>query len=393
MHLIKYPSMIKVVNLFLLVVLIASCKNNSADTTVSVNERKILVNKRPYLIKGICYHPVPIGSDKRDFSSLTEDLALMKEAGINTIRVYEPIDNEVVLDEINKAGFMVVIGFGYDQGGVYDILSGTYIDYVEKYKNHNAILMWELGNEYNYHPEWFENDIKNWYKKMDKAALTIHEIDKNHLVTTAHGELPDSMALSNSPNIDVWGMNVYRWDNPEEIFEQWKTISNKPMYLSEAGYDKGVNEKAQADANVAILEGVCNNQEICSGVALFSFTDGWIDWNMVLDKQGGPNWFENWCMAPVIVDPENDEVYFTPIYYTMAHFSRYLRPGAVRIGLINSDKDVLVTAVQNPKDSIAVVILNEEEQVKEIKLSLAESNVTIQINGKTIQAIIIPNSI
>ena len=40
---------------------------------------------------------------------------------------------------------------------------------------------------------------------------------------------------------------------------------------------------------------------------------GWVDWNMVLDRQGGPNWFKNWCIAPVIVDPEQDEVYFTPL--------------------------------------------------------------------------------
>ena len=49
---------------------------------------------------------------------------------------------------------------------------------------------------------------------------------------------------------------------------------------------------------------------------LNNWVDGWIDWNMVLDKQGGPNWFKNWCVAPVIVDPEADEVYFTPLYYT-----------------------------------------------------------------------------
>jgi hypothetical protein len=283
---IKYNSVIRIVKMFFLLVLVASCATSLTDTTVMVKERKILVNKRPYLIKGICYHPVPIGSTKRDFSRLTEDLALMKEAGINTIRVYEPIDNSAVLDEISEAGFKLIIGFGYNQEGVYDILSGTYSAYVEKYKNHKAILMWELGNEYNYHPERFENDIENWYKIMDMAAITIHEIDNNHPVTTAHGELPDSLALSSSPNIDVWGMNVYRWDNPEELFEQWKAVSNKPMYLSEAGgdsymtitkagYDKGVNEKAQADANDAVLESVFDNLEICSGVALFSFTDGW----------------------------------------------------------------------------------------------------------------------
>jgi glucosylceramidase len=65
---------------------------------------------------------------------------------------------------------------------------------------------------------------------------------------------------------------------------------------------------------------------------LNNHVDGWVDWNMVLDRQGGPNWAKNWCVAPVIVDQEQDEVYFTPLYYTLAHFSRFIRPGAVRIG-------------------------------------------------------------
>ena len=113
---------------------------------------------------------------------------------------------------------------------------------------------------------------------------------------------------------------------------------------------------------------------------------------MVLDKNGGPNWFKNWCVAPIIVDPNMDEVYYTPIYYVMAHFSKFIRPGAVRIGTNSSDNDLLVTAVKNTDNSIAVVLFNENEQVKNINLSLDESNVTIQINGQAIQTVIIPNT-
>ena len=94
----------------------------------------------------------------------------------------------------------------------------------------------------------------------------------------------------------------------------------------------------------------------------------------------------------MIVDPEMDEVYYTPIYYVMTHFSKYIRPGAVRIGATSSDNDLIVTAAQNTDNSIAVVIFNEKEQVKAINLTLGESNVTIQINGQAIQTIIIPNS-
>ena len=195
--------------LFLSVIFI-SCDKVSLDK-VSVNERKLLVNDNPYLIKGICYHPVPIGSRERGFETIDKDLELMVEAGINTIRVYAPIDDVSVLDKINAAGLKVIIGFGYsDPKDKFNIHSGNFMNYINSYKNHNAILMWELGNEYNYHPEYFDGDLKNWYQQMNDAADLIHKADPNHLVTTAHGDLPNGLALSLSPNIDVWGMNVYR---------------------------------------------------------------------------------------------------------------------------------------------------------------------------------------
>lgn len=270
-----------------------SCKNKVKEGRVTILERKVLVNEIPYLIKGICYHPVPKGSEIRNFDNLKADLSLMVEAGINTIRVYSPIDDISVLDEIDAAGLKIIIGFGYNQEGNYDILSGSFINYVNKYKNHKSILFWELGNEFNYHPEWFKDDIENWYSAMDNAAILIHQNDTNHPVSTAHGELPDSLALKLSPNIDVWGLNVYRWDNPGRIFSEWEAISSKPMYLSEAGtdsymtiakngYEQGVNENVQAFATKNILNSVMNNTGICSGVTLFSFTDGW--W-----KAGDPN--------------------------------------------------------------------------------------------------------
>jgi len=177
-------------------------------------------------------------------------------------------------------------------------------------------LLWELGNEYNYHPEWFEGDLKNWYSALDNAAALIHQNDTTHPVTTAHGELPDTLALSSCPNIDVWGMNVYRWDNPEEIFSQWKAISAKPMYLSEAGgdsymtidrdaYKEGVNEKAQADANAKILESVFNNLEVSSGVTLFAFSDEW--WKAGnTDTQDPGGWAPNSTGVPYDGTPNEE---------------------------------------------------------------------------------------
>ncbi|MEC8133430.1 MAG: glycoside hydrolase family 2 TIM barrel-domain containing protein, partial [Bacteroidota bacterium] len=189
---------------------------------VKISGNRIIVNNNPYFIKGVCYHPVSKGDTKRSFDFIDKDLALMREAGINTIRLYEPVDDIVVLDKIEAAGMRLIIGFGYNQNGIFDIASGSYIDYVKKYKSHKAILIWELGNEYNYHPEWFDGDVKNWYAALNSATNLIHVEDPNHPVSTAHGEVPSTQALALNPNLDLWGLNVYRWDKPQSALKKWK---------------------------------------------------------------------------------------------------------------------------------------------------------------------------
>ncbi len=115
--------------------------------------------------------------------------------------------------------------------------------------------------------------------------------------------------------------------------------------------------------------------------------DGWIDWNMVLDKQGGPNWFENWCVAPVIVDPDEDQVYFTPLYYTMAQFSKYIRPGAKRIDFESSDEELLVTAAKNPDGSYAVVVFNTTEEAKVFDIEVGEKTQRLEIKPQALQTL------
>ncbi len=122
---------------------------------------------------------------------------------------------------------------------------------------------------------------------------------------------------------------------------------------------------------------------------LNNYVDGWIDWNMVLNRQGGPNWFKNWCTAPVIVDEEKDEVYFTPLYYTLAHFSKFIRPGAVRIGFENPDPELQVTAVKNPHGNVVAVLFNPGSTEKSYSLSIGQQTVSAAISAKAIQTIVI----
>lgn len=265
----------------------------TTNNVVEVSGRQLIVDNTPYFMKGVCYHPVLRGETERNFSTIDQDLELISEAGINTIRVYAPIDDIEVLDKIDAAGLKLIVSFGYNQKGVYDILSGTFLDYIMKYKDHNSILIWELGNEYNYHPEWFGGDIQNWYNALSQATDQIHDIDPNHPVATAHGDMPDKQALASNPNIDIWGLNVYRWDQPQSVFKEWQTVSDKPVYLSEAGADsymkiskagfkQGENQRAQAVANAKIIDAVLDRSDVASGIFIFSFTDG-------LWKAGNPN--------------------------------------------------------------------------------------------------------
>jgi glucosylceramidase len=62
-------------------------------------------------------------------------------------------------------------------------------------------------------------------------------------------------------------------------------------------------------------------------VSLNNWMTGWIDWNIVLDRDGGPNHVGNFCGAPIMIDVATQNVYYTPVYYVLAQFSRTIRPG------------------------------------------------------------------
>ena len=87
---------------------------------------------------------------------------------------------------------------------------------------------------------------------------------------------------------------------------------------------------------------------------------GYIEWCMVLSTVGGPNPYDNFNSAPVLVDPRQGTVLYTPLYYLLGHFSRHIRPGAVRLGLADDlPAGVHATAARNPDGSVAVVVFND----------------------------------
>ncbi len=113
-------------------------------------------------------------------------------------------------------------------------------------------------------------------------------------------------------------------------------------------------------------------------------TVGWTDWNILLDERGGPNHVENFCFAPVHADTRTGELIYTPSYYYIGHFSKFIRPGAKRLSTASSRSHLLATSFLNPDGSIAAVVMNQSDL--EIKYKF-------YFEGMLFEEIIYPHSI
>ena len=100
--------------------------------------------------------------------------------------------------------------------------------------------------------------------------------------------------------------------------------------------------------------------------------DCFMHWSMIFDQKGGPNHVNNFCEAIIMCDTEKKEYIKTLPYYYIAHFSRYIQPGAVRIGFSRFDDSLDVTAFQNPTGERVLVLLNRSNE--EIPFILREGN-------------------
>lgn len=228
--------------------------------------------------------------------------------------------------------------------------------------------------------------IKEWVDVMYKEeqsskyydGLAIHWYESTYEVFPkelqyAHNKNSSKYLIQTEACVDSeiphWNDDVWYWKK-EATDWGWDWASEKDKYLHP--------KYAPVNRYAADIIGCLNN-----------WVDGWVDWNMVLDRQGGPNWFKNWCVAPLIVDPDIDEVYFTPLYYVMSHFSKFMRPGAVKIGCNITNKELMATAVKNPDGSIAVAIFNPTDKNETIEIDLNSRKKNISINAKALQTLII----
>lgn len=116
---------------------------------------------------------------------------------------------------------------------------------------------------------------------------------------------------------------------------------------------------------------------------------GWIDWNLLLDIEGGPNHVRNYCSAPIIGDLANDELIYNCSYYYLGHFARFIRPGATRIRCRSTGDELLATAFLNEDGALAVVILNVQDRPVPCTLALDDARATANCPPRSISTLLL----
>jgi len=222
---------------------------------------RLLVNGEPFTVKGVAYSPTPVGESPAlgynwwmDPGTYTNDFPMLKEMGANTIRTYGSDATREALDNAYANGIYVIMGhwvnYWLDLSDESNRQSEIekYLEFVRKWKNHPAVLMWCFGNEveHKYEASGTGRDVTDWYTLLQEACAAIKAEDNMHLTIYSHidslgsGGIGDPSVKSDDDSLsalDVWGVNVYRGYSFGSFFDQYASVSSKPLVVTEFGCD------------------------------------------------------------------------------------------------------------------------------------------------------------
>jgi len=289
----------------------------------------LIAGGKPYIIKGVCYNPVPAGQNF-DFDWWSDkskpwlaDGELMRQMGVNTIRLYQSHEdlNEVrlVIRELyEKFGIRTVIGdwLGfweypcpfYGDKAFQDKVKKNVLEMVVALKDEPGVLFWVMGNENNYSclghvNPWSSDEIdkepdaqkqkamraKIYYSFVNDIAKEIHKIDPNHPVALGNGELVGlEFAKDYCPDIDIVACIIYRGKTFGNLFKSLKMTYDRPVFIAEFGADAYDVFAGKEDQNMQafflesqwrqIYANLYNNKSgegNCIGGSVFEWADEW----------------------------------------------------------------------------------------------------------------------
>jgi glucosylceramidase len=211
-----------------------------------------------------------------------------------------------------------------------------------------AIQSWESCI---YTPATEHDFLKNnlgpalWQNNLKDIKVMIWDHNKDHIVTWADGIFGDTAAAKYA-----WG-TAFHWYSGDQFENVLTTHNHFPA--------KHLIATEQADYLPMLNWGAANKFAHDIIGDLNNWAEGWTEWNLVLDQNGLPRHDPNTgCASSVYIDFTNNSVHYNPSYYYMAHFSKYIRPGAMRINCTNAVANLEATTFINNNGRIVIVALN-----------------------------------
>jgi glucosylceramidase len=199
---------------------------------------------------------------------------------------------------------------------------------------------------------------------------------------------------------DIWGIGFhwYSGEHFDNLRMAHELFPDKPLILTE--FCRGDNNSAPKDQSHGMPLPTWDDFEAYANELIGDFnnyTSAACDWNMIVDMNGGP--YHNrtgGVKAPIFVDKDNDRYILTACYYAIGHFSKYVKPGAHRIGNSVSfryegkDVQLPVSTFQNPDGEIVVVILNRNNFICNPLIKIGDDTAPLSIPAKSLITVVIP---
>ena len=186
----------------------------------------------------------------------------------------------------------------------------------------------------------------------------------------------------------VWGIGFHwyeSWSGGDSMFENVGKVHemypDKNLMFTEGCVEKFDFKKLQLWAN-GERYGESMIHDFNNG------TVGWTDWNILLDENGGPNHVDNFCFSPIHGNTKTGELIYTPSYYFIGHFSKFIGKNAKRISSVASQSYLITTSFLNQDGKAVTVVMNKTDKKLKYNLCIGTKATEIYILPHAIQTLV-----
>jgi glucosylceramidase len=207
-----------------------------------------------------------------------------------------------------------------------------------------------------------------------------------------HAKFPDFEIINTEATIDNLGSPAGGGIKDPEGYQESGWFDNDAFWWNKNATDWAYSAEWAPNAEDHPMYAPVHRYARNIIVSLNHWMSGWIDWNIVLDRNGGPNHVGNFCGAPIMIDTDTGQVYYTPVYDVLAQLSRTIRPGdrAVQTArtLGGLDDDALhASAAMNDNGLLSVQLLNTTKQPIRFGLQIGGQYADVTIPANAVQTV------